>query len=145
MRTTLLLALAFCSAWLPPAHAGTTLITEQEASLPVKPNIPFDRRAITRAPQLELVQPGESSYSPMRFQIKFLAFGGARIDPSKLRVTYLKTPEIDITPRVIAFAKPTGIDIPDAEVPPGDHFILVEIADTEGRIRASVLSLKIQR
>jgi hypothetical protein len=90
MRTILL---AFCLTWLSQANAGTILITEQEASLPAKPGMAFDSRGVTRGPRVELVQPGESAYSPMRFQVRFLVSGGASIDPTKLRVTYLKTPE----------------------------------------------------
>ena len=102
-------------------------------------------RGITRGPRIELVQPGERAYSPMRFHLRFQSFGGAKINIDSLRVTYLKTPEIDITPRVRRFAQPTGIDIPDAEVPEGEHFLRVEIADTEGRTRSSVIALKISR
>jgi hypothetical protein len=58
-------------------------------------------------------------------------------------VTYLKTPEVDITSRVRAFALPTGIDIPDAEAPAGEHYIRIEVADSEGRSRGAVFSLKI--
>jgi hypothetical protein len=143
MRTGKLFLIAFCSTWLSQARAGTVLITEQEASLPAKQNIAFDPRGITRAPRVELVQPGANAYSPMRFHIRFQVSGGAKIDLNKLRVTYLKTPEIDITPRVMQFALPTGIDIPDAEVPAGEHYIRIDMTDTEGRTRSSVVSLKV--
>ena len=127
------------------ASAGTVLITEQEASLPAERIILLGSRGITRGPRIELVQPGERASSPLRFHLRFQSFGGAKINLDSLRVIYLKTPEIDITPRVRRFAQPTGIDIPDAEVPEGEHFLRVEIADTEGRTRSSVIALKISR
>lgn len=125
-----------------PARAGTVLITEQEASLPPE-TVVASSRGITRGPRIELVYPGETAHSPMHFQLRFKSFGGAGIDTGSLRVVYLKSPEIDITPRVARFAQPAGIDIPDAEIPAGEHYIRVEVADSEGRTRNSIFTLKI--
>lgn len=125
-----------------PARAGTVLITEQEASLPPE-RVAAEPRAITRGPRIELVQPDATSNSPMHFQIRFQSFGGSQIDTGSLHVVYLRIPEVDITPRVARFTRPIGIDIPDAEMPTGEHTIRVEIADSEGRTRSSVFTLKI--
>ena len=124
------------------ACAGTVLITEQEASLPAE-RVVLGPRGITRGPRIDLVEPDETASSPMHFQLKFQSFGGARINTDSLRVTYLKIPEIDITPRVRPFAHAAGIDIPDAEIPAGEHYIRAEVTDTEGRVRSSVFVLKI--
>lgn len=145
MRAVAAVVLAVCSTWLfsqPHAQAGTVLITEQEASLPPE-RIVLGSRGITRGPRIELVQPAETAFSPTRFQVRFQSFGGSRINTGSLRVIYLKTPEIDITPRVMPFTHATGIDIPDAEIPVGEHFIRTEVADSEGRIRSSVFVIKI--
>ena len=50
-----------------------------------------------------------------------------------MAVTYLRGPNIDLTQRIKAFVEPAGIDIPEAEVPPGEHAIRVELKDSEGR------------
>jgi hypothetical protein len=136
--------LAGLIAFTSQAWAGTVLITEQEASLPPE-RVAVGSRSITRGPRIELVQPGEKAYSPMHFQIRFQSFGGADINIGSLRAVYLKTPEVDITPRIARFAEPSGIDIPDAEVPVGEHYIRIEITDSEGRTRSSVFQLKIER
>jgi hypothetical protein len=138
----ILSALAGLLAVSSQAFAGTVIITQQEASLPPD-EIVAGRRGITRGPHVDLVQPAEQAYSPLRFQIRFRAFGGARINTDSLRVVYLKTPEIDITTRVIRFVQPDGIDIPDAEAPAGEHYIRIEVKDSEGRIGGSVFALKI--
>jgi hypothetical protein len=44
---------------------------------------------------------------------------------------------------VARFVQSSGIDIPDAEIPPGDHFFRVAITDSDGRSRSSVLELKV--
>jgi hypothetical protein len=145
MRAVTAVVFAVCSTWLfsqSYAYAGTVLITEQEANLPQE-RILVGSRGITRGPRIELVQPGEMAYSPMRFQVRFQSFGGAGIDTASLRVIYLKIPEVDITSRVLRFAHPAGIDIPDAEAPVGEHYIRIEVTDSEGRTRSSVFALKI--
>jgi len=129
---------------LSPARANHVLITEDEARLPpAKGAMAADRRGITRGPRIEVVGDREQSHSPVHLQLKFESFGGSKIDPESLRVTYLRTPNVDLTERVKSFAGVTGLDIPDAELPPGDHLIRVDIRDTEGRTGSTSFLLKI--
>jgi hypothetical protein len=124
------------------SEAGTILITEQEASLP-NGRVGAISRGITRGPSVELVEPAEIAHSPVHFQVRFQAFGGNKINLDTLRVTYLKTPEIDLVPRLMRFTQRSGIDIPDAEIPPGEHAFRIEISDSEGRTRNSVFVFKV--
>jgi hypothetical protein len=124
------------------SHAGTILITEQEANLPQE-SVLVAGRAITRGPSVQFVQSGATVHSPIHFQVRFQAFGGSKINLDTLRMIYLKTPEIDLVPRVIRFTQRDGIDILDAEIPPGEHYFRIEISDTEGRIRSSIFELKV--
>jgi len=135
----LLLGLALIPA---RSQAKTILITEQEASLPDGHSGAISR-GITRGPSVELVQPAETAHSPVHFQIRFQAFGGNKIDLDSLRVSYLKSPEIDLLPRLMRFIQRSGIDIPDAELPPGEHTFRIEVSDTEGHTRSSVFVLKV--
>jgi hypothetical protein len=125
-----------------PAFAGTVLITAQEAHLPAE-KITIAQRGISRAPQIEVVEQGDDAHSPMHFQVKFRAFGGSKISVSTLQLTYLKSPEVDLVPRVTRFVQASGIDIPDAEIPAGDHFFRIAISDSDGRNRSSVFELKV--
>jgi hypothetical protein len=147
MRAVAATVFTVCSTWLfsqSYAYAGTVLITEQEANLPQE-RILAGSRGITPGPRIELVQPGETAYSPVHFQVRFQSFGGARIDAASLRVIYLKIPEVDLTSRVLRFANAAGIDIPDAEAPAGEHHIRIEVTDSEGRTKSSVFTLKITK
>ncbi len=135
--------LAGLIALASPACAGTVLITEQEAGLPPVHAV-LGSRSITRGPRIDLVEPGQAAYSPLHFQVRFQSFGGADINVRSLRAIYLKNPEVDITPRIARFVDASGIDIPDAEVPAGQHYIRIEITDTEGRTRSAVFELKIE-
>jgi hypothetical protein len=131
VRVGLLAALA-TMAFAPIAAAGLVLITPEEATLPL-PKQMVSSRAVTRGPRIEAAIDDGTLRSPLRFKLVFRAFGGATIDPSTLAVTYLRGANIDLTQRVKKFAHPGGIDIPDAEVPPGEHAIRVEIKDSDGR------------
>ena len=134
--------------------AGTAsaevLITAQEAALP-SANIPQAAgpvRGISRPPQAVLDPRSateKSLKSPLAFRVKFMAYGGTTIDPAATRVTYLKNPLVDLTPRLKKYIQPTGIDMPDAEIPPGQHAIMVELSDTNHHKGTSVLTLVVDR
>ena len=130
------------AAWAAPV----LLITEAEAKLPpLKGASPSATRGITRGPRIEVVDTATdgSVHSPMHLQIKFQTFGGAQVDPNALQVTYLKSPEVDLTDRVKPFVQPTGIDMPEVALPPGDHILRVDIKDTDGRSGTTSFVLKV--
>lgn len=127
-----------------PASAGTVLISADEAKLPPpKGAVAVATRGITRGPKVAYVGAADASKSPMRLQLKFESFGGARIDTDSLKVTYIKSPSVDLTPRLKPFVKPDGIDMPDAELPAGDHVIRVDVKDSEGRAATTSFTLKV--
>ena len=125
-----------------PARA-TQLITAEEAqSPPAKGAVATERRGITRGPKVDVVT-GAEVKSPMRLQLKFEPYGGAKIDPDSVKVTYLRTPNVDLTPRIKSFVQPTGIDMPDAELPAGEHMVRVDIKDSDGRAGTTIFVLKV--
>ena len=127
-----------------PARAAP-LITAEEAALPPQKGAVLNSgRGITRGPKIQVpdAETGAQT-SPMRFQVKFQTFGGSSIDLEALKVTYLKTPVVDLTPRIKPFAQPNGIDMPDAQLPPGDHLVRIDIKDSDGRVSSISFLLKI--
>jgi hypothetical protein len=113
---------------------ATQLITEQEAKLPPpKGAVAADRRGILRGPKVELISPVEAAHSPLRLHLKFESFGGAKINTDTVRVIYLRTPNVDLTARVKPFIQPEGIDMPDAELAPGEYMVRVDVKDSDGR------------
>lgn len=141
IRVGLFAALA-TMAFAPMAAAGVVLITPEEATLPL-PKQMVSSRAVTRGPRIEAGIDDGTLHSPLRFKLIFRAFGGSTIDPSTLVVTYLRGSNIDLTQRVKAFVRPGGIDIPEAEVPPGEHAIRVEVRDSDGRTATTNLFLAV--
>lgn len=113
------------------------LITPAEAALPAGTFPSFEARGSpTRLPRITLVSPAPGAgvvYSPLDLKLIFRAFGGAAIDPNSVALTYIKKPDIDITPRIKLFITAVGIDLPHAQVPPGLHQFWIELKDTDGR------------
>lgn len=118
---------------LGPAQA-TQLITSEEAKLPPpKGAIVADRRGILRGPKVDVVLPTGAVHSPLRLQLKFESFGGATINPDSVKVIFLRAPNVDLTPRVKPFIQANGIDMPEAELPPGEYTLRVDVRDSDGR------------
>src|ERR1700730_10682452 len=135
---------AFILSMATPVYAAIVLITQDEAKLPPpKGAIAADRRGITRGPKIELIDDKEPIHSPMHLQLKFESYGGAKIDPDSVKVTYMRTPNVDLTGRVKPFVQAAGIDIPDVELPVGDHMVRVDIKDSDGRIGTTSFVLKV--
>jgi hypothetical protein len=138
-------AIAIVSSAVTPSFAGHVLITEEEAKLPPpKGAVATDRRGVTRGPKVKFVEEGEPVRSPMHLKLTFESFGGAKIDPDSVKVTYLKTPNVDLTPRIKSFVQATGIDIPDVELPAGEHMVRVDVKDSDGRIGTTSFVLKVE-
>lgn len=134
----LLAAIAFAV----PASAAA-LITPEEAALPaMKGAVATSNRGITRGPKITVTEEAAAK-SPIRFQVKFQPLGGSNIDLDGVKVIYLKQPNVDLTPRVKPFVQPTGIDMPDALLPPGDHLVRIDVKDSEGRVSTTSFVLKI--
>jgi hypothetical protein len=93
-------------------------------------------RGITRAPSVVIISPSPAAgtiKSPLSLKIRFESHGGAGIDVDSVLLTYLKKPAVDLTQRVKPFIDASGIDVEDAEVPPGTHTLRVSVTDTDGR------------
>jgi len=145
MRRTILLGLVAAGLLFSgAARAATQLITEEEARLPPpKGAIAADRRGIMRGPKVEFVSPGDSVNSPLRLVLKFESYGGAKIDPESVKVIFLRSPNVDLTARVKPFVQPDGINMQDAELPPGEYTVRVDIKDSDGRPGTAIFTLKV--
>jgi len=126
--------------------SAAVLISSEEAKLPPPKGgaVAIDRRGVTRAPKVILLSNTEPVHSPIHLQLKFESFGGTKIDENSVKVTFLRTPNVDLTPRVKSFVQATGIDMPDAELPAGDYTLRVDVKDTDGRIGSMSFVLQVQ-
>ena len=123
------------------ASAADTLITEDEARLPDAPSA-APTRGISRGPGVRLSTPEEVTARGFPLQFALDPRGGARIDPDSLKVTYLKQPAVDLTPRMKPGFNGNQISLARVVVPAGVHPIRVSVRDTEGREGALTFMLR---
>jgi hypothetical protein len=149
MTTNRLLAIAVAFGLaLGAAHAASAfqLITNDEAKLPTAPVVQIATRGLTRGPTVDQVAPAPDATVPngeLELDVTFAPHNGATIDPSKVRVIYLKQPEIDLTQRLKAYITAKGIDAKDATIPPGTHMIRIEVTDSNGRSTSQIMKIQV--
>lgn len=122
------------------------LISPKEAALPPAAGT-LATRGISRGPAIKLASPEADTpvTAPFDFKVNFEPRGDAKIDPSSVKVVYMKSPFVDLTPRLKSAISANGIDFAKADVPPGTHTIRVTVKDSEGRETNSVLNLVVNK
>jgi hypothetical protein len=143
MRRTFLIAsgalMAICPYTAPVL--ADVLITPREARLP---DADKRERGVMSGPKVLLKSPSRDATgikSPFALIIKFETRDGVPVDLNSLVVTYEKAPPVDLTERVKAYLSPTGITMPQAETPPGEHRLHIEIKDVNGRLGGAEFSI----
>ncbi len=144
MRTFLT---AFSALLLLGTQASAeVLISKSEAAQPPSRDVSMNLRGITRGPSVDQISPSPTAgaHSPLELKIKFAAHNGAKVDPAAVKVLYEKQTPIDLTDRLRKYTSSDGIDMPDAEVPPGTHVLRLELKDSLGRTSVSEVKLVVQ-
>ena len=121
---------------------ASPLITPKEAKLPDAAG-GLNTRGISRGPGIKVISPeaGAQTKGPFEFKVDFEPRGGATIDKSSVKVTYMKSPTVDLTPRIKNSVSDTGIDMKNAEVPPGEHQVKISVKDSDGREASTMTTL----
>ena len=125
---------------------AASLITAKEAALPAASGT-LATRGISRGPAVKLSSPEADVpvSSPFDFKVLFEARGEGKIDPNSVKVVYMKSPFVDLTPRLKPAITPTGINFSKAEVPPGTHTIRVTVKDLDGRETNQVMTIVVNK
>ena len=133
---------------LRTASAADILITEAEANLPSPVDVSLTTRGLTRGPVVEQVTPDPDAApvkSPLPLKIKFQTRNNVPIDKDSVKLTYVRTPGVDLTNRIKAHIGDDGIDMKQAEVPPGNHVIRIELKDQQGRSSTATIKLSVAK
>ena len=126
--------------------SAAPLINAKEAALPAASGT-LATRGISRGPSVKLISPEADTplSSPIDFKVNFEARGEGKIDPASVKVVYMKSPFVDLTPRLKGAISAQGIDFAKADVPPGAHTIRVTAKDTDGRETNTVFTLVVNK
>jgi hypothetical protein len=146
MRMRTIIAACSVLLLLSASLRAEVLITANEAAQPPSSDASLNRRGVTRGPSVDQISPSPTGtvHSPLELKIKFTAHNGANVDPAAVKVLYDKEMPIDLTDRLSKYTSGDGIDMPDAEVPPGTHLLRVELKDSLGRKSVSEIKLRVQ-
>ena len=131
---------------VPNLVLAAPLITAKESALPAASGT-LVTRGISRGPTVKLNSPEVDTpiNSPFDFKVLFEARGEGKIDPNSVKVVYMKSPFVDLTPRLKSAITPTGINFSKAEVPPGTHTIRVTVKDMDGRETNQVITIVVNK
>ena len=131
---------------VPNLVLAAPLITAKESALPAASGT-LVTRGISRGPAVKLNSPEVDTpiNSPFDFKVLFEARGEGKIDPNSVKVVYMKSPFVDLTPRLKSAITPTGINFSKAEVPPGTHTIRVTVKDMDGRETNQVITIVVNK
>jgi hypothetical protein len=140
------ISIAVAIAAISSTVFSATLISSKEAELP-NSSPALSTRGISRGPSIKLNSPEVDTpiVSPFEFRVSFDARGDSKIDPNSVKVIYMKSPFVDLTPRLKNAISAGGIDFSKAEVPAGTHTIRITVKDTEGRETNSVMNLVVAK
>lgn len=122
------------------------LITTAEAALPAPPDT--RTRNISRGPSIKQIDPSpnmKSLTSPLVLRISFTAHNGSVVIAESVRATYLRSPLVDLTSRLRSHVTPNGIELTDAELPPGTHVIQIDVKDSYGRPSTEFVQLSVTK
>lgn len=123
------------------------LILPTEAELPDLPlNKLLSFRSQQQGPRILVNSPlpGESYAPPVPIDIRFEPRDKVKVDLASLKVVYVKLFKIDITERISPYVKDNGIQVAQADLPVGNHKLILSIADENGRSSSQMIQLQIK-
>ena len=131
------------------ASDGLWLITPEEAATADEAEPLIRSRGLgpklpDAGPMIELLKPIEHETISVPTEVvgRFTP-RSAPVDLSTLKVSVVKLVRIDITDRLTAYVSPTGIKIPDANLPSGEHKVRITLGDAEGGVTSKEVTFRI--
>jgi hypothetical protein len=142
------------SATSPALASGFSLLSADEYQSELKaraaPGAAFVAKAADfNAPTITVVMPhpGQPIQPPVNIDIRFVAAEGATVNVGSLRILYgfLK---LDVTRRILdapgVQVSAAGLKADGAQLPSGNHKLIIEIADNVGRTARQVLEFTVK-
>lgn len=131
-----------CAEWLVTPKEAADSATQFKKY----PGMSAKALPVAGAPEISLVKPSIAAAvkTPVDIQLFFHSQDGAGIAPSSFRVLYGFF-GVDITNRILKYGQPTeeGIKVNHADLPRGDHRLVVQIMDNRQRQGQTEISFQV--
>jgi hypothetical protein len=131
---TLCAGLAVGVAQMAVGGTGFELLTTEEAARPSNRTFGFAAEKADTGPTVDVQNIEVQEAKPFALVVAVKPRDGAAPDLTTLRVECLKTPAIDLTPRLQPYITSEGVKVNQTTLPPGLHSFRVSINDVRGRL-----------
>jgi hypothetical protein len=133
---------------MQPPPQDDLLVTSEEAARPDA--VIRVHRGLFPGPSIKMTIPDEGATSqplvtPFRLRFEFTPRNDAKVDLASVRMTYLKTPAADLTPRILSSLSAAGINLAHVRLPPGRHSFTVSALDTNGNRGSATYTILVKR
>lgn len=146
------IALAGCAIWLavwvhPAESEELWLISPEEAAFAPAPEESLIRsRGLNgKGPRIDVLKPADDApqQSPLEILVRFHPNPTA-VNPQSVKVQLVKFISIDITDRVKPYLSESGIDVKEANIPPGKHLVRITVSDGKGETSSKEIELQVR-
>lgn len=133
---------------LQTATAGDLwLISPEEAAFApaTEDNLIRSRGLNNKGPRIDVLKPAEDipQHSPLEIQVRFYP-NPATVNPDSVKVQLVKFIAIDITDRVKPYLSEAGINVKEANIPPGNHLVRITVSDGKGETSSREIELQVR-
>jgi len=114
-------------------EARLELLSVEEAARPADRSFGFSAKNADDGPVIDVSNLEVQEAKPFALKVRVKARDGSAPDLTTLRVECLKTPIVDLTPRLKSYINSEGVLVNQTTLPPGLHQFRVGISDARGR------------
>lgn len=133
---------------LQTAAAGDLwFISPEEAAFApaTEDNLIRSRGLNSKGPRIDVLKPADDipQQSPLEIQVRFHP-NPATVNPESVKVQLVKFIAIDITDRVKPYLSESGINVKEANIPPGHHLVRITVSDGKGETSSREIELQVR-
>jgi hypothetical protein len=131
-------------------RGGVSLLTDEEITASAKLELEDVERSLpaTGGPQIEVLQPSETKpvRAPIDIDLRLAGRNDARIDPATLSVVYAREgfhKDLTALIRAHGHVSDSAVSLHGAGLPPGQHRLVVEVADNHGNVAHRDINIEV--
>jgi len=123
------------------------LISPEEAAYAPAPeeSLIRSRGLNSKGPRIDVLKPADDvpQQSPLEILVQFHP-NPVAVNPDSVKVQLVKFISIDITDRVKPYLSESGINVKEANIPPGRHLVRITVSDGKGETNSKEIELQVR-